>query len=89
MSYNFLLFGWSFLTNGANYGGSTIIGLWLELGFQAGEPFNLSLARGHMRQGVRHVVLDFWNKDGCNLVWYVFVDMKERGNLSLFLQKEA
>ena len=59
MSHGSLLFGNTTLTNGANDGGSTIIGLWLELGIQTGEPFDLSLTRGHVRQGVRHVVLRF------------------------------
>lgn len=42
------------LTNCANDRGTTIVCLWLELGVQAGEPFNLGASAGQVIQGVGH-----------------------------------
>ena len=42
------------LTNCANDRGAAIIRLWLELGVQAGKPFDLGASTGQVIQGVGH-----------------------------------
>ena len=45
--------------NGADYGGSSIIGFGLKLGIQAGYPFDLGGARGQMIQSIGHFHCSF------------------------------